>query len=253
MARILIVDANPDHQRALGGLIRHRTDSSAVIVDSCVKGARIAVRDHPDVILVNVLLYVDGEFAFQRALGRSASTQDIPLLVHCSGQMEALTRRRVEASGAAAVLELPVNAEELTYYIDEAIRTGPRAGKVGEGVQEVHWPKAEAAGEEPGKQATGGKPVNPVDWGSVGSGARPLGDGPPRDDAARRDPGARPLQETPASEPSGANGQGGGFRTSSFRSVDPSEVKGSGGKRDFEETRWPKVDPEKAKRRRRRG
>ncbi len=247
MPQILIVDGNPEHQRALGGLIRYRTESTTEIADSCVEGARIAVRDHPDVILVNVLLYVDGQFAFQRALGMNASTRGIPILVHCSGEMEELTRRRIEANGAAGVLELPVNAEELVHYIDQATRNLP--GASGEGVRPVSWPQAPQPEKEQDTSASDERQVKPVDWGAVdsvsGVPASPKAPSPrkparPKENAAQRP--AEPVR----TEPIKTNGPAKGFRSSSFRSVDPSEVKGAG-KRDFEETQWPAVDPSKAK------
>ena len=249
MPQILIVDGNPEHQRALGGLIRYRTESTTEIADSCVEGARIAARDHPDVILVNVLLYVDGQFAFQRALGMNASTKGIPILVHCSGEMEELTRRRVEANGAAGVLELPVNAEELVHYIDQATRNLPGASGTGEGVRPVSWPQAQQPEKGQDASSSDDRQVKPVDWGAVNSGsssaASPQAPSPKRPARPRKKKGKRPV-EPARTEPNKANGLAEGFRTSSFRSVDPSEVKGAD-KGDFEETQWPTVDPAKAK------
>jgi CheY-like chemotaxis protein len=249
MPQILIVDGNPEHQRALGGLIRYRTESTTVIADSCVEGARIAVRDHPDVILVNVLLYVDGQFAFQRALGMNASTESIPILVHCSGEMEELTRRRVEANGAAGVLELPVNAEELVHYIDQATRNLPAASGAGEGVRPVAWPQAQETGGGADAATADDRQVKPVDWGAVSPGssaeASPQAPSPKRPTRPRRNKGQSPVEPV-GTEPNKTNGPADGFRSSSFRSVDPSEVKGAG-KPDFEETQWPTVDPAKAR------
>jgi len=43
MAKILLIDSNPEQQRALSGLIKYRTPYSVVTTETGVEGARAAV------------------------------------------------------------------------------------------------------------------------------------------------------------------------------------------------------------------
>ncbi len=249
MPRILVVAGNPDHQRSLGGLIRHRTSSTLDAVESCSAGVQAAARDRPDVILVNVLLYLEGDFDLRRALAGHEATRGIPILVHYSGTIEDLTRRRIEESGAAGLLELPVSAEELVGVIGRAVNGLRAAASSGAQVRAVQWPQVTARKGEAETAADDDRAVKPVDWGSVALSARP-------EQAATRSraPDTRPVSEPSPRRPQAAptGDEATGFRSSSFRSADPSKVKG-GGKGRFEEKAWPAVDPNKVRKTGRRG
>ncbi len=58
MAKILLIDSNPDQQRALCGLIRYRTPHSVAVVGSQVEGARAVAAERPDLIMINLLMFM---------------------------------------------------------------------------------------------------------------------------------------------------------------------------------------------------
>ncbi|MDA0747733.1 MAG: hypothetical protein O2954_14525 [bacterium] len=244
MAKVLIIDGNPDHCKALRGLFDSRTAHVAVFASTCVEGARACMAESPDIIMVNALLYMGHNFAFSRVLKRYGKTRVIPVLVHSTGELEALTRRRIEFHGAIGFVELPVSAGEVIQEIQEALgRTPSRsASKVAKPVSWPTVPKAEGKNES--------SEARPVDWAAVGRKhtERKLNPGRPK---------ARPAADQPDPKANTARGlrRNGGagpasFRTASYDSVDPSEVKGGSEKPEdtaFRRTKWPRIDPDEVK------
>lgn len=136
MADILLVDSNPEHVRALGGLIRYRTPNHLDVVPDCVTAIRHIQSNPPDLILINVLLYCSAEFGFARAL-RELEGEAVRILVHVSGHVKDLTRLSIEAHGAKLV-ELPLEASEIREEL-----TKPAFKPVSSGVQSVSWSRVE--------------------------------------------------------------------------------------------------------------
>ena len=95
MAKVLLVDSNPDHRKSLKGLFAYRMTHTVVMVNDCVAGARACVSERPDLIMINLLQFLDNKFAFTKAVGRMQEIGKIPILVHTTGAVEDLTRRRV--------------------------------------------------------------------------------------------------------------------------------------------------------------
>ena len=133
MADILLVDSNPEHVRSLEGIVKYRTRHAIDVVPDCVQALRRIHDKHPDLILINVLLYGSVEFGFAQALSESPVHATIPIAVHASGHIGDLTRRRIEAQGAR-LLELPISADELEEELH-------RPAKVS-GIETVTWGQA---------------------------------------------------------------------------------------------------------------
>lgn len=233
MAKILIVDNNPEQRRLLNGLFRYRTSHAVVNAQTCFSGARACLAEQPDLILINVLLFMANNFAFFRVLQEHAQTDSIPVLVHSAGALEKLTRRRVEASGAAGILELPLSADELVEEIERAFRKVRSAKRE---VRPVTWPQAAKPEKTGASKPAEGQEVRPVDWTAVASSGR---------SQPRAEPARPRVQETRRAPQSNAGREG--FRTPVFESVDESEVKANregGWPAEFQQqTDWPSADP----------
>ena len=50
MARVLLIDSNPDHKKSLKGLFAYRMHHSVIMANGCLEGARVCVAEKPDVI-----------------------------------------------------------------------------------------------------------------------------------------------------------------------------------------------------------
>lgn len=270
MARILVVDSNPDSQRALGGLLKYRTRHSFAIVDSCNAGARQAVAIAPDIILINALMFMHSNYAFPRVMQQHTQTAQIAFLIHSTGPLGEVARRQIEASGVAGVLELPVSGEELDEAIQKALKRRKPAKKTG--IQSVSWQKISRppASKTPPHPATNevkavqwprvpkestkadktGSKMKAVQWPSV-----------PKEDNTRTSEVPKKVlkkgsEETHAFQPlKSASRQSskktGGFQATTFRQVDGVETGRIKGRSvdDFETQTWEKVDPKKVKRR----
>ena len=248
MAKILLIDSNPDQQRALCGLIRYRTPHSVAVAGSQVEGARAVVAEWPDLIMINLLMFMKSNFAFPRVLQRSGRAASIPIVVHTSGVLEDLTRRRIEGHRAAGIVEMPLSAGELTDEIEQAFQKArqPKAG--GREVRSVQWEQAE--GVAPDRE----KPIRPVDWRThVADGREPSGPSAPQAPAqppAFEGPGGQPISGQKRHPDADRNGEPGQFRPGDFETVDPSQAVKGGTEETrsaFRRTGWPSVDPGKVK------
>ena len=68
MARILVIDGNPDTHRSLGGLLKFRTAHEFEIAEDCSAGIRKSISMSPDVILINALFFMANNYAFPRVM-----------------------------------------------------------------------------------------------------------------------------------------------------------------------------------------
>lgn len=233
MARILIVDGNPDSQRAIGGLLKYRTRHTFAVADSREAGIRQALAMSPDIILINALLFMGNNYAFPRVMQHSPKTSHISFLVHATGALGTVARRQIEASGVAGVFELPISAEELHAEIEAALRL--RKPKIG--VQAVQWQRlngaktSDATRSDTNKQSAPKgvqKAVKAVQWPTASK----------AEVARHRGAGEIKPEETR-------------FRAAVFPAINEQEkdrVKGHA-PGDFSEQSWEKVDPKQVKRR----
>ena len=255
MAKVLVVDGNPDHLRLLGGLLRYRTSHQVTVVETCVAGARAAVSDPPDVIMINALLFMGSQYAFPRVLQQNPRTASIPFLVHATGSLGEITQKQIEASGVAGVVELPISADELEAEIIRALGGSSVLPSGSGGIQPVQWTRmtAEAptrssaskpvpkpvgdnnrAAPHQARETHRGRVVQSVDWAAIGR--RPAAGGKTGDGDRKMD----------------ATGPGSGaFQSASYDVVDPQEARGGkGGKQQpFRDAHWGKADPDQVKNR----
>lgn len=221
MAHILIVDGNPDSQRAIGGLLKYRTQHTFGVADSRKAGIRQALAISPDIILINALLFMGNDYAFPRAMRQCDKTAHISFLVHATGALGEVARRQIEAAGAAGVFELPIGAGEL----DEKIEAALTHQKPKSGVQAVQWQRLRVEKPPPAKDIQKG--VKSVQWPTAS-----------REDVQRnRDAQTQREEKT--------------FRTAAFPKIIRQEMDRVKGHPpgDFEVQAWEKVDPKAAKRR----
>jgi len=232
MARILLIDSNPDNLKSLEGLFRYRTRHEFDTATSQTEGARKAVSGSPDVIMMNALLFMGKNYAFPRVMQQHDKTMHISFLVHANGHLGEITEKQIQASGVATIVYLPVSAEELEAVIDEALHQIKPVDK--QGVAPVVWEQASRSEAKKvirpqAKKATPETPkVKPVAWPVVSK--------------QKEKPSERPQKATPQAPRPQAKSSG--FRAASFEQVDEAKTQG---KRKFEDQHWENVDPKDVK------
>ena len=236
MAKILLIDGNPEQHRALCGLLRHRTPHSVILTETRAKGIRAAYTERPDLIMINALMFIEEDFALSRTLRGRAETVFVPIVVHTSGELGDLTRKSIETQGIAGRVDLPATADELIEIVKRVLERTEGS------VQSVAWPRVERKGEDIAQNE-----VHPVAWPRVD---RTEGE-PDADEKRSKRPNqttkyraqssSRPAQKRPSFE-----GSEDVFRKTSFKRVKPEDAKGQKDKPQSEEFRnetWPAVKP----------
>jgi two-component system phosphate regulon response regulator PhoB len=120
MARILVVDADPEVRRVLDASLAddgHERLWSA----TGAEGIEVARRERPDLLLLEMALPDKTGADVCRALGRSASTRDIPFVVVTSRGAEADRIRGFEL-GAADYVVKPFSPRELSLRVRAVLR-----------------------------------------------------------------------------------------------------------------------------------
>lgn len=252
MAKILVIDSNPEQMRSLTGLIEHRTSHTMVGAETSLDGIRIVVSDRPDVILINALMYMHRSFSFHKAMQKSSRAAATPVLVHTSSPLEDLTRRRMEVNGVLAVIELPTSAGELESLVGQALAPPPTRAAPGT-VASVSWDRVERPPQPVQQETSAGTQVSPVNWASIAaSKPPPVGRPTRKEQPSVSERGARQRPKAPAASENGSDSSGGsGFRPQTYSQVDPSadSVKGAESRESFEEISYPKVNPKDVKNR----
>jgi response regulator RpfG family c-di-GMP phosphodiesterase len=218
MAHILLIDSNPDNRKSLEGLLRYRTQHKFNSVATHTDGARKAVSLLPDIIMMNVLLFMKKQYAFPRVLQQHEKTQHISFLVHATGPLDEVTEKQIQASGLATIIYLPASAEEIESGIQEALDQS--SVQQPKGVAPVIWPQANPNETPKTTRSTPQKisKVKTVQWPVVSN--------------TNEEPRPTPRPKRKASL---------GFRVSTFEEIETES------EQTFKTPRWKKVDPKDVK------
>jgi DNA-binding response OmpR family regulator len=118
-ARVLIVDDEPDLQRALGLRLRAAGYEVLVAADG-IRAMQMALRDQPSVIILDIgMPGGDGHTIVQR-LKASIRTMTIPI-IFLTARKSPEDMKRAKEAGAAAYLLKPFKPEELLAAIAKAL------------------------------------------------------------------------------------------------------------------------------------
>ena len=119
MAHILIIDDSPTDVRVFTTLLEkngHRVSSAANAED----GIAVAKREHPDLVLMDVIMPGMNGFQATRTLSREAETSSIPVLIVTTKSMET-DRVWGLRQGAKDFLTKPVAEQELLARIQKLL------------------------------------------------------------------------------------------------------------------------------------
>lgn len=115
MARILVVDDSPTEKMALQQLLR-KHGHQVTVADDGAKGVQAAREQHPDLILMDVVMPVLNGYQATRQLSKSADTSHIPVVMISSKTQES-DRYWGMRQGAKAYLCKPATEDEIMQVV----------------------------------------------------------------------------------------------------------------------------------------
>lgn len=121
MARILVIDDEP----TIGYILRRLLEGvghEVIVADDGSRGYAAAARQHPDVILLDLMMPVMDGFSVLEALRHDERTATIPIVMLSAVQTEAVIQRCLD-QGAATYLAKPFEPEELSQVLESVLAT----------------------------------------------------------------------------------------------------------------------------------
>ncbi|MAL98811.1 twitching motility response regulator PilH [Hydrocarboniclastica marina] len=119
MARILIVDDSPTEVKKISSLLeKHKHE--VLSADNGADGVAKARAEHPDLVLMDVVMPGLNGFQATRQLTRSPDTQDIPVVIVTTKDQET-DRVWGTRQGAKGYLVKPVDETQLINTIKELL------------------------------------------------------------------------------------------------------------------------------------
>lgn len=119
MPKILIVDDSPAQLYSLRRLVE-QAGHQTVVAESGEQALQLAADEHPELILMDIIMPGMSGYQATRKLGRTESTRHIPVIFVSSRDGEA-DRQWGLRQGAREYVTKPVNAERLLTAISAAI------------------------------------------------------------------------------------------------------------------------------------
>jgi CheY-like chemotaxis protein len=117
---VLYIEDNLANLRLVQEVLAYRPSVNLVSAMEGRVGVDLAIKDHPDLILLDLdLPDIPGEEVFRR-LKAEATTDEIPIVI-VSADASPETVRRLEALGADRFLTKPLNLELFLRTVDELL------------------------------------------------------------------------------------------------------------------------------------
>jgi two-component system, OmpR family, alkaline phosphatase synthesis response regulator PhoP len=100
-----------------------KTGMRVLLADSGEQAIRIALKEMPNIILLDLMMPMMDGYEVMRRLKTTAETMDIPIVMLTAKSSQA-DRRRCEELGAVAFIGKPFNLEELRATVSSLLETG---------------------------------------------------------------------------------------------------------------------------------
>jgi twitching motility two-component system response regulator PilH len=119
MATILIVDDSPTEIHKLSSMLE-KNGYSVLVAESGEAGAEVVKREHPDAILMDIVLPGVNGFQATRQLSRSSETEHIPVIIVTTKDQET-DKVWGMRQGAKAYLTKPVSEKNLIGALQDVM------------------------------------------------------------------------------------------------------------------------------------
>lgn len=127
MAKILIVDDEPDIVTALGIRLKSAGYEAITAADG-MEGLDAARKQNPDLILLDIMLPKLDGYKVCRILKFDENYRHIPIIM-ITAKVTDVNKKMGEEVGADAYITKPFNPEELMAKIKETLEKSKKAGK----------------------------------------------------------------------------------------------------------------------------
>ena len=129
MANLLMIDDNPQSQKYLERIIRHRTPHAIDFAGDGPQGIEKIVEMRPDLIFLDLFLPgVDG-FELFSTLRNHPATHNVPIIIHTAVPLDDVTQIRLRRVTHDGLVEFPIEASELNRLINIALKRNSSATK----------------------------------------------------------------------------------------------------------------------------
>ena len=119
MATVLIVDDSPTERHKLSGMLE-KNGYSVLVADRGEAGAAGVKKEHPDAILMDIVLPGVNGFQATRQLSRSSETEHIPVIIVTTKDQET-DKVWGMRQGAKAYLTKPVSEKNLIGALQDVM------------------------------------------------------------------------------------------------------------------------------------
>ena len=95
MANLLMIDDNPQSQKYLGRIIRHRTSHALVFAGDGPEGIEKIVEQRPDLLFLDLFLPGTDGFELFTTLRNHPATHNVPIIIHAAVPLDDVTQIRL--------------------------------------------------------------------------------------------------------------------------------------------------------------
>jgi CheY-like chemotaxis protein len=124
--RILLIDDDPAFQLLISALLRSRKITVFGVADS-IQAFRVAREQRPDVILLDLGLPGGDGFLILERLKTNTLLSTIPVIIVTARDLKEVEERAVQ-SGATAVLQKPIQIDNLVTVIEQVLKDSHLTG-----------------------------------------------------------------------------------------------------------------------------
>lgn len=127
MKKILVIDDNFQHKETIEYLLKNEGDFQVLYAEEGAKGIQLAKTEHPDLVILDMLMPgVDG-FTTYRNLKNDPACCDISIVL-----LTVLTKQEIEQEGIqekdiAFYISKPFDPKEFVEKIRAVLKTAPRS------------------------------------------------------------------------------------------------------------------------------
>ena len=133
MAYILMIDDNPQSQRYIERILKHRSNHEIGFAGSSYAAVEKMVERRPDLIFLDLFIPGADGFEFFKTIKNHPATSDIPIVIHTPVPLDQITRLRLKRTRKEVryegFVQFPIEASELNRIITTALKRNAVKGQ----------------------------------------------------------------------------------------------------------------------------
>jgi CheY-like chemotaxis protein len=121
-ATILVIDDDKTFTAMIGAALR-AAGYRAVVAFDAMQGLMLALREHPDLIVLDLSMPAGGGMQVLDRLRQASRTQNVPVVI-VTGSGSAALEAEAKAKGVTALLVKPVDTKALIELVKQTLEEG---------------------------------------------------------------------------------------------------------------------------------